>query len=111
MPIDSQPIISRAGKFLGIATIDVQVEALCYGGQCDTAVDYNHLTTIRPAGFTFVALCMASSIACAIWTQLNRSDRVVKASQPFFLLIICAGCLIMASSIIPLSIGRLFFVN
>ena len=30
----SQPIISQSGKFLGVATIDVTVDALCYGAQC-----------------------------------------------------------------------------
>lgn len=30
----SHPVISRAGKFLGVATIDITVDALCYGDQC-----------------------------------------------------------------------------
>lgn len=99
----SQPIISRLGKFLGVATIDVTVDALCYGDQCNEPVDYNYLTSIRPAGLAMCAIAMALAVACGVWTQLHRKHRVVIASQPFFLGIICIGCLIMASSIIPLS--------
>ena len=100
----SQPIISQAGKFLGIATIDIAVDKLCYGEQCDYPVDYNYLTNIRPAGFTFVAISMALSLGCGVWTYIKRKDKVVIASQPFFLVLICVGCFIMGSAIIPLSI-------
>lgn len=100
----SQPIISKSGKFLGIATIDVTVDALCYGDQCNEPVDYNYLTNIRPAGLTMCALALALALVCGVWTQLHRKHRVVLASQPFFLRLICIGCFIMASAIIPLSI-------
>eukprot|EP00804_Cyclotella_cryptica_P011025 CCRYP_017488-RA/>CCRYP_017488-RA protein AED:0.30 eAED:0.30 QI:710/1/0.9/1/0.44/0.3/10/542/659 len=100
----SQPILSQAGKFLGIVTIDVKVEALCYGDQCDVPIDYNYLTNIRPVGLTASVVAMSAAVGCALWTYCYRSDRVVKASQPFFLMIICMGCFVMSSSIIPLSI-------
>ena len=104
----SQPIISSSGKFLGITTIDITVDALCYGDQCKAPppppVDYNYLTNIRPVGLTFFAIALVASVGCGIWMQVHRKDRVVVASQPFFLQLICVGCLIMASSIIPLSI-------
>jgi hypothetical protein len=100
----AQPIISQSGKFLGVTTIDIAVDSLCYGEQCDYQVDYNYLTNIRPAGFTFVAISMAVSLSCGGWTYKNRKDKVVIASQPFFLFLICIGCFIMASAIIPLSI-------
>ena len=100
----SQPIISSSGKFLGIATIDVTVNALCYGDQCNEPVNYNYLTNIRGVGLTFCAIAMVLALGSGVWTQVHRMHRVVIASQPFFLRIICIGCLIMASSIIPLSI-------
>ena len=100
----SRPIVSQSGKFLGVATIDIAVDALCYGDQCDYPVDYNYLTNIRPAGLTFVIISMAFSIVCGIWTYTKRNDKVVTASQPFFMALICVGCFIMASAIIPLSI-------
>jgi len=102
----SQPIIAHSsGKFLGVATIDITVDALCYGDQCGTAVDYNYLPIgIRSVGFAFVAVAMVCALSCGVWTQVYSKDRVVIASQPFFLGLICCGCLIMASSIVPLSI-------
>ena len=102
----SQPIIVHSsGKFLGVATIDITVDALCYGDQCGTSVDYNYLTIgIRSVGFAFVAVAMVCLLGCGVWTQMYSKDWVVIASQPFFLRLICCGCLIMASLIIPLSI-------
>lgn len=100
----SQPIISQSGKFLGVTTIDISVDALCYGEQCDYPVDYNYLTNVTPVGYTFAAISMALSLGCGLWTYLNRKDKVVIASQPFFLILICIGCFVMASAIIPLSI-------
>jgi len=99
----SQPIISRDGTFLGVATIDVEVDALCYADQCDVAVDYNYLTNIRPLGLLFASVAMIASLLCLGWTQYHRRHKVVVASQPFFLRIICVGCLVLSSSIIPLS--------
>ena len=66
--------------------------------------DYNYLTDIRPVGLTLAAIAMTLALACGIWTHSHREDRVVVASQPPFLMLICIGCFIMASSIIPLSI-------
>jgi hypothetical protein len=34
------------------------------------------------------------------WTWKNRDKRVVKASQPFFLHLICFGCIVLATSIV-----------
>jgi hypothetical protein len=37
----------------------------------------------------------------AIWTWKNRNARCVKASQPFFLILICVGTFVAASAAIP----------
>jgi hypothetical protein len=66
--------------------------------------DYNYLTNIRPVGLTFAAIAMTLALACGLWTHSHIKDRVVVASQPPFLMLICIGCFTMASSIIPLSI-------
>lgn len=50
---------------------------------------------------SFVALL---SVLCASWVIYNRKHRVVLASQPIFLLMVCLGTIILASTIIPLSI-------
>ena len=67
-------------------------------------VNYNYLTAIRPVGLAFAGLIIVGSIACVLWTWRRRKGKVVRASQPFFLVMICVGTLIMGSSIIPLSI-------
>lgn len=54
-------------------------------------------------GLTFCGIMMTMSIAWAVWTYVNRGQRVVRASQPFFLGMLCVGCFLIASSIIPTS--------
>lgn len=68
-------------------------------------VDMNHLTTgIRAVGLTIAALTFALGLFFWVWTKRNREERVVKASQPQFLYMICMGAIILGSTIIPLSI-------
>lgn len=62
-------------------------------------------------GIGFRLVCWAlGGIACllavvfAIWVYVNLDQRVVKASQPLFLWLVCAGAFIMASSIFPFGI-------
>lgn len=54
-------------------------------------------------GLGFCGIMMAMSIAWAAWTFRHRGQRVVRASQPFFLLMLCIGTFMIASSIIPTS--------
>jgi gamma-aminobutyric acid type B receptor len=51
-----------------------------------------------------IIVCLA--LACSMWTHRHKLTRVVKSSQPVFLHIICAGVLILGSSIIPLSVDH-----
>lgn len=46
------------------------------------------------------ALLMLMAIGFGVWTWRNRQSYVIKASQPEFLLIICAGVFFMAFSLI-----------
>lgn len=55
-------------------------------------------------GYTLCALCMLASFLEGIWTYIHRNTHVVRASQPFFLIMTSVGTLIMASSIIPTSL-------
>jgi gamma-aminobutyric acid type B receptor len=55
-------------------------------------------------GWILCAITMTASIGWCFWVCLHRNDSVVKASQPFFLIQICLGTLLMASSIIPMSL-------
>lgn len=49
------------------------------------------------------ALILSACLGFAIWTVSNGKSRVVRASQPFFLLLLCFGVALMALSIIPIS--------
>ena len=67
-------------------------------------LNYNYLGSIRYYGLALAGLVMAMSIAFAVWSLVNAHHHVVKASQPFFLVLICTGTVILSSAIIPLSI-------
>ncbi|VEU36846.1 unnamed protein product [Pseudo-nitzschia multistriata] len=59
-------------------------------------------SSIRSVMCTLCALTMLLSIGFALWTWYFRKTKVVRASQPFFLLLICLGSFIMGSTIISL---------
>jgi ABC-type sugar transport system substrate-binding protein len=59
-----------------------------------------NLKYIGNACFTAVAFV---AISCTLWTLNHRKGTVVRASQPFFLVMTAAGVIIMASALIPLS--------
>ncbi|KAL7547884.1 hypothetical protein ACHAWF_011155 [Thalassiosira exigua] len=68
-------------------------------------VNMNHLSpSARIAGITIAIIIFSTALFFCIWTQQNRSERVVKASQPRFLCMICVGAVVLGSTIIPLSI-------
>lgn len=68
-------------------------------------VDYHHLSVpVRAICLLLASLAML--MACVVWFYfgyLQRGHRVVKASQPTFLGMICFGCILLASTIIPMS--------
>jgi len=66
--------------------------------------DLNQIDSIRPVGLSLMVLAAGLAITLSIWTFVFRKDRVVKASQPMFLQLICFGTFIMATAIVPLSI-------
>ena len=59
---------------------------------------------LRVLGIALSSLILLMSLAFAGWTIVKRNDRVVRASQPIFLLLLCLGTFIMGLAIIPLSI-------
>lgn len=71
----------------------------------ELAVNANLLTPgLRAGGLFMCAATLLVAMYCAYWTQANTSSLAVKASQPIFLHLICAGAFILSLSIIPLSI-------
>ena len=68
-------------------------------------VDENHLHPgVRAGVLTLFGITFALALGFVVWTVRHKKDRVVLASQPFFLLTICAGTMIVSSAIVPLSI-------
>lgn len=98
----SQPIISQSGKFLGIATIDVTVDALCYGNQCLPEEN----SVVRWVGYSLGFIIIAMALFFGGWVVINRKHRVVRISQPIFLDIVILGVIILASAIFPLGVNE-----
>jgi 7 transmembrane sweet-taste receptor of 3 GCPR len=69
------------------------------------SINYNHLSgSIRAFGYVLVALALGSSLVSVIWVLKHRKTHIVRASQPFFLVLISLGAAILGSSIIPMGI-------
>jgi len=71
------------------------------------AMEHNyHLipTGMQAIGLSFCAISILTSIGWALWVIQGRNTNAVKISQPFFLLQLCLGCLVLASAIIPMSL-------
>jgi hypothetical protein len=55
-------------------------------------------------GLSFAGFAIVLSIGYFTWTLLNRSERVVRSSQPIFLCMICVGTFLVACSVFPLAL-------
>lgn len=47
--------------------------------------------SLHSIGLTFSLLVILASLASVLWTYSNRTSRVIRASQPLFLYLICFG--------------------
>jgi hypothetical protein len=66
--------------------------------------ELNKPESIRFVGLTLMSFALLTCLFCAFWVWRHREKRIVKAMQPQFLSMICAGNFIIALSIIPMSI-------
>lgn len=70
----------------------------------DPDVEENFIgTTGRSIGYTLLGIVVVLSLTALAWLIWFRNQRVVRSSQPLFLLMVCMGAIMMASTIIPLS--------
>jgi len=69
----------------------------------ELVVNDHYLGKLALLGFILFAVVAITAIGLTIWTIVNRDARVVKVSQPEFLVMIATGVLVMASAIIPIS--------
>jgi hypothetical protein len=66
-------------------------------------VDQKNLGNLSALGYVLFSVVSLGSILLMCWTWLNRTSRPVQASQPFFMIMLCIGSIIMASAMIPMS--------
>jgi len=90
------------GDYPGCLTdLDINFDALV---ELRSEENLNQIDSIRPAGWTLLALSAGLAIYFYAWTLKYRKHRILRASQPMFMQLICLGVFIMALTIIPLSI-------
>mmetsp|Transcript_32071 Transcript_32071/g.59275 ORF Transcript_32071/g.59275 Transcript_32071/m.59275 type:complete len:1074 (+) Transcript_32071:111-3332(+) len=89
------------GDYPGCLTDFVNFDSLV---ELRSEENLNQIGVIRPAGWSLMALAVGLAGFFFAWTYKHRQHRVLKASQPMFMQLICIGTFIMALSIIPLSI-------
>jgi ABC-type sugar transport system substrate-binding protein len=66
-------------------------------------MDNNLIGNLHVVGYILFGIVVSTALFCAAWTLQSRKNHVVRASQPIFLVMVCVGVLVMASSLIPLS--------
>lgn len=93
--------VSNAVNFPGCAGQDARFEALM---RIYPMENYNHLGSIRYLGITLAILAAVTCLFLSGWVWYYRNLRIVKTLQPFFLITISSGMLVMALANIPLSI-------
>jgi len=66
-------------------------------------VDKNFIkTAVFVTGIVMFIIVLVLSIGFATYTIYNRNHKVMKASQPHFLCLLCVGTMVLGSAIIPL---------
>jgi hypothetical protein len=69
-----------------------------------TVADANYLSSsVRIIGFCLVGLSLSFSLGTAAWVYFQRKSRLVTASQPEFLYLLCFGAALVATSLVFLS--------
>jgi 7 transmembrane sweet-taste receptor of 3 GCPR len=71
----------------------------------------NQINHLVPYGYTCFGFIALFTVLFATWTIKYRKSVVVRASQPFFLVLICCGALLFGSAIIPMGIDDSRYSN
>jgi hypothetical protein len=75
------------------------------GSLPDPDMDYNYIGKPgRTTGYILMGITVVSSLVSLIWLVCNLHEHVVDSSQPLFLFMVSIGSLIMAATIVPLSL-------
>lgn len=84
-----------------------EAESLCEATMfqvCPAPFNKNQLDSVRPIGLTIMSIVILTALGCIGWVYWYRRERIVRVSQPIFLVAICIGAIIMESAIIPYSL-------
>ena len=85
----TRPILEAYQKLRGVYTVDQ---------------DYNYLNQVVVYGYVLMSLALLSSVFFGAWAIYNRDGYIARASQPFFLVMICTGAFIFGSSMFPMGV-------
>eukprot|EP00977_Amphora_coffeiformis_P000770 scaffold162_cov176-Amphora_coffeaeformis.AAC.30 len=66
-------------------------------------LEENLLESSVVVGYACFGIVILSAALCLAWTLCHRTHVIVKAAQPFFLLVLLLGVVILSSTLIPLS--------
>uniref|UniRef100_A0A7S4JBK6 G-protein coupled receptors family 3 profile domain-containing protein n=1 Tax=Odontella aurita TaxID=265563 RepID=A0A7S4JBK6_9STRA len=66
--------------------------------------EYNYLGWIRSLGMALMGIVVMTSTALALWVFMHRKLRIVTTLQPSNVMAICAGVLVISTTIIPISV-------
>lgn len=66
-------------------------------------LDQNLLGNLVYMGYTALVLIVLTAFASIIWTIRYHKELVVRAAQPFFLIMVASGVIVLGSALIPLS--------
>jgi len=70
----------------------------------ELTLNQNLIGNAKWVGYACFAVVVLSASTCAMWTTLKwKTCVVVQAAQPFFLIMVAGGVLIMSGALIPLS--------
>lgn len=72
-------------------------------------MEHQSIGDVRVVGWVLAGVIITCAVGFALWVIAKRETRVVKGSQPFFLLLICVGTIIMGSAIFPLGMDDDYF--
>ncbi|CAB9503382.1 acid type B receptor subunit 2 [Seminavis robusta] len=70
----------------------------------ELVMDHNRVGQLAIIGYIFFAFTGLTSLFMGSWVWFFRNTRVVKASQPTFLLMVAIGVFIMSSGMVPLGL-------
>jgi hypothetical protein len=70
---------------------------------CDENEENFKSPHLQALGLSLMAFAAAASVACGLWVFAYREHRVLKASQPPFLYLVCFGTFVQAMAIFTIS--------